>query len=314
MSVCGASQPIRASVSSTAGRSPPDRGRTSITLRPARSFNSSGVPAMMTRPWSMITTCRASWSASSRYWVVSSTSVPSATRFRIALPQIHAAAGIEPGGRLVEQQELRSADQAGAEVEAAAHATRVGAHEAVAGVAEIQSFEHLGGGSAASRRLSPNSRATMRRFSVPVIAGSTEAYCPARPMISRTRLGWAQASMPATRISPPSGRSNVATALTNVVLPAPFGPRSAVTWPDSATRSRPSRASTSPKRFVTPLASMIGVMGFLPRTGTGRPTPRGRIRRVERDDRSPSFFYPGPASHNDRPRRPSRTRPHASEP
>ena len=30
--------------------------------------------------------------------------------------------------------------------------------------------------------------------------------------------------MPATRSSPPSGRSSVATALTNVVLPAPFGP------------------------------------------------------------------------------------------
>ena len=58
-------------------------------------------------------------------------------------PQVHAATRIEPGGGLVEQQELRPPDQAGAEVEAAPHATRVGAHEAVAGVGEIQSFEHV---------------------------------------------------------------------------------------------------------------------------------------------------------------------------
>ena len=38
--------------------------------------------------------------------------------------------------------------------------------------------------------------------------------------------------MPATRSSPASGRTRVATALTNVVLPAPFGPSSAVTPPD----------------------------------------------------------------------------------
>ena len=64
----------------------------------------------------------------------------------------------------------------------------------------------------------------MRRFSIPVMAGSTDAYWPARPMTSRTRLGSAAASIPATRICPPSGRNSVATALTNVVLPAPFGP------------------------------------------------------------------------------------------
>ena len=60
-------------------------------------------------------------------------------------PQVHAAARIEPGGGLIQQQELRPADQARAEVEAAPHATRVGADEAVAGVGQIQSFEHVRG-------------------------------------------------------------------------------------------------------------------------------------------------------------------------
>jgi uncharacterized protein YndB with AHSA1/START domain len=67
----------------------------------------------------------------------------------------------------------------------------------------------------------------------------------------------------ATRIVPRSGRSSVATALTKVVLPAPLGPSNAVTWPDSAVRLRPSRAWTSPKRFVRPSASMMGGMGRL---------------------------------------------------
>src|SRR4029453_15190880 len=67
-------------------------------------------------------------------------------------------------------------------------------------------------------------------------------------------------SVPRARSSPASGGSSVATALTNVVLPAPFGPSSAVTRPDSATRSRPASASTSPNRLTRPCASMMEVM------------------------------------------------------
>ena len=69
--------------------------------------------------------------------------MPSATRLRIAAHRSDAAARIEPRGRLVEQEELRATDQAGAEVEPATHAPGVGAHEAVAGVGEIQAPQHL---------------------------------------------------------------------------------------------------------------------------------------------------------------------------
>ena len=56
----------------------------------------------------------------------------------------------------------------------------------------------------------------------------------------------ATASMPATRqLARVGSRCNVATARTNVVLPAPLGPSTAVTAPAGATRSRPSRATTS---------------------------------------------------------------------
>ena len=104
-----------------------------VAARPGPSARRACRTAM-TRPWSTMTMSRASWSASSRYWVVSSTSVPSATRSRMRVPQLDAAAGVEAGGGLVEQQQPRAADEAGAEVEPPAHAARVGADQPVAGV------------------------------------------------------------------------------------------------------------------------------------------------------------------------------------
>ena len=57
-------------------------------------------------------------------------------------PELVAAAGVEAGGGLVEEQQLRGAHEAGAEVEPTAHAAGVGAHQTVAGVGEAQLLEH----------------------------------------------------------------------------------------------------------------------------------------------------------------------------
>src|SRR5690606_34033679 len=57
---------------------------TSSRSPPSRDFSSSGVPPATTRPASITTTRPASWSASSRYCVVSSTVVPPATSPRTA--------------------------------------------------------------------------------------------------------------------------------------------------------------------------------------------------------------------------------------
>ena len=99
----------------------------------------------MTRPWSMITMRSARWSASSRYWVVSSTSVPSVDELADGFPEGDPAGRVEPGGRLVEQQDAGPADQARAEVEAAAHPAGPAAHEAVGGLGEVEAFEYVGG-------------------------------------------------------------------------------------------------------------------------------------------------------------------------
>ena len=128
------------------------------------------------------------------------------------------------------------------------------------------------------RRPWPNRRATMTRFSRPVMAGSTAANWPASPITPRTRSGCRAASMPATRRRPASGRSSVATARTRVDLPAPFGPSTAVTWPDGATRSSPSSASTwglpDPKRLGEPLG-LDGGAACLSLTWSWRHHPPG---------------------------------------
>jgi len=88
---------------------------------PTRDFSSPGVPSAMTFPRSMMASRSASWSASSRCWVVSSTVVPAATR-TARFPYLVAAAGIQAGSRLVEEQQLRGENDAGRDVEPAAHA------------------------------------------------------------------------------------------------------------------------------------------------------------------------------------------------
>ena len=91
-------------------------------------------------------------SASSRYCVVRMIVVPSRTRSREHVPQVVAAARVEAGGRLVEEQHLGAADEAGGEVEPAAHAAGEGLHQPVGGVGEVEPLEQLVG-ALARRRL-----------------------------------------------------------------------------------------------------------------------------------------------------------------
>jgi hypothetical protein len=58
------------------------RSRTWIEPAPTDAFSSPVVPSAITLPWSMTAMREASWSASSRYCVVSRTVVPCATMIR----------------------------------------------------------------------------------------------------------------------------------------------------------------------------------------------------------------------------------------
>jgi hypothetical protein len=68
--------------------------------------------------------------------------------------------------------------------------------------------------------------------------------------------------MPLIVAVPLSGTSNVASALTTVVLPAPFGPSNPYILPLSTCRSIPSRALTSPKYFLSFLTTITGSFVF----------------------------------------------------
>ncbi len=60
------------------------------------------------------------------------------------LPHAEAAAGVEPGRRLVEEEQLRPADQRAREVEAPSHAARVRLRDPVGGAFEVERSQQLG--------------------------------------------------------------------------------------------------------------------------------------------------------------------------
>ncbi len=112
----------------------------------------------------------------------------------------------------------------------------------------------------ASFRPWPYRRATITRFSRPVIISSTAAAWPASPIVRRTAIGSFTTSRPLTRSVPSSGRMSVATIRMKVVLPAPFGPRIATGCPAGSSKLRSERAVTFPNFFLRPRASMSASM------------------------------------------------------
>ena len=84
------------------------------------------------------------------------------------VPQLAAAAGVEARRGLVEEQHARRDDEAQREVEAAAHAARVGADAAGRGIRQREALEQLRGAPAfAAAGERPESRAIITRFSAP---------------------------------------------------------------------------------------------------------------------------------------------------
>ena len=104
-----------------------------------------GVPSATTRPSSSTTIRSASTSASSRYCVVSSTVLPGGGQGADLVPERLPAAGVEPGGRLVEDQQPGRPDQGHRQVEPATHPAGVGGDPAARGVAELEPLQQLGG-------------------------------------------------------------------------------------------------------------------------------------------------------------------------
>ena len=155
---------------------------TSTRSVPMRAFSSSGVPCATVRPWSSTTMSSASWSASSRYWVVSTIVVPSRARSRSMSQSSLRLRGSSP----VVGSSRNSTSGA---------ATRLAARSSRRRMPPENVFTRRSAASARSKRSSSSSarrsasrfgrwcsRPTITRFFRALSSPSTVACCAATPM------------------------------------------------------------------------------------------------------------------------------------
>ncbi len=115
---------MRASAAMAPRSEPPSQSRISSRSPPTCALSSSDVPSAITSPWSITAMRSARRSASSRYWVVSSTVVPRDEPLDRS-QSADAAADVETGRRLVEEEHGRPRDERGREVEPSPHSAGV---------------------------------------------------------------------------------------------------------------------------------------------------------------------------------------------
>src|SRR6185436_6716841 len=111
--------------------------------------------------------------------------------------------------------------------------------------------------SSASRR----SHRPMRRFSSTVSRVNTARCSVTRASPCRAR--WCRrdvVTVPPNRTSPPSAGRSPLNVMSVVVLPAPFGPSSAVTSPDRTSRSRSRTTTVAPYPARNPRAAITGAI------------------------------------------------------
>ena len=139
----GARPTAAATIPVTRVRSAGSAGRTSRVCWPILAFSSAAVPVAITRPWSMTAIWLASRSASSRYCVVSSTVVPSATS---ALIIAHTSPRLRGSRPVVGSSRNRTAGRwtrLAARSRPASHATGVGLDRTTGGVCQAEPLEQL---------------------------------------------------------------------------------------------------------------------------------------------------------------------------
>ena len=229
-------------------------------MLPSCAFRTEGASFAITCPWSITATRSARRSASSRYCVVNRTVVPSSTSSLImsqsplrlcrSSPVVGSSRNSTGGRgtsaaatsrrRRIPPEYVRTGRSAASE-----RSNRSRSSAALGGMADVSIWV---------------SRPIKRRFSRPVRFGSTAANWPASPIRRRTASGSSATSCPSTAARPPSGSSTVARIRIAVVFPAPLGPRSPNTERVGTAKSIPSRAITSPNRFVSPSTSIAALV------------------------------------------------------
>ena len=146
----------------------------------------------------MIASRLQSWSASSRYWVVRNTVVPSALMRRISSHTVSRLAGSRPVVGSSRKRTCGPVDERRRQVEPALHAARVALDAPVGGVDEVDQLEQLlrparRPRAVECRTAGPAGSSSSR----PVWRGSRPASCRATPMPRRAASGSAVTSTPA---------------------------------------------------------------------------------------------------------------------
>ena len=182
-SASGSPGPIRDRMPATSSSRLRSAGRTSMRWPPTIRLSPSGVSWAITRPWSI-----------TRDLVGQRVGLLQVLRGEQHggavvdqpphdAPHVLALGRVEPGGGLVQEDHRRAADQAGGQVEPAAHAAGVGLGGPAGRLGQVEPVEQLGARALASPAGRSSSGPISTRFWVPVRSSSTEAYCPVRPIM-----------------------------------------------------------------------------------------------------------------------------------
>ena len=162
------------------------------------------------------------------------------------LPQVRPVLRVEPGGRLVQEQQRRRVHQAHRHVEPAP-LTAGQARTPCGRPASVRSS--ASSSSSARRRGGPPVEAVDQALAVQLVArraGCGRRRCPGRRSRSAGGPGRVASttSCPATVAVPRVGAMSVVSIRIVVVLPAPFGPSTATSSPGSMSRLMPRTACT----------------------------------------------------------------------
>ena len=211
-------------------------------------LSSSGVPSATLRPRSMTAIRSASWSASSRYCVVSSTVQPSATSSRMVShiwPRVRGSRPVVGSSRKI---------SGGRVIRLAARSSRrrMPPENCAIGLSAASSRPNCSSSSLGGRRAPARRQALQAAEQPQVLASRSGSRRPRRTARSRRpagapRAGRGRRRRRRSRRGPPSIGSSVASIFSIVVLPAPFGPSTPKISPWRTSRSTPSTARRSPK-------------------------------------------------------------------
>jgi hypothetical protein len=170
------------------------------------------------------------------------------------LPHRAPAAGVEAGGRFVEEDDVGRADQRHGQVEAATHSAGVGGHRLGGGIDEVELRQKVG-----DAGLCPRPRQVVKVGHEPEVLRTGQEAVHRGELAGQTYdlsygVRFTNDVMAADPRPAPPGLINVEKMCTIVVLPAPFGPSRAKTVPRGTSRSILSRTTLPPKDLLSPVA------------------------------------------------------------